>query len=658
VRAVGGVVRRLDSGIVVAGVVAVGLFWVAYENGSYELASRAPLAIVVWWAVILGVTLSLFGTARLSRATYVVGGALVGLACWTLASALWAPSAEDAFAEFDRVSLYLGVYLLAVLSASRRVIGRWADGLAIGIAAVAVVSLVSRLFPDSFSDRGLAAALPSAATRLSFPLGYWNGLAIFVALGVPLLLRIALVGRSSLTRGLALAPLPVIACVVYLASSRGGVVTAVVGTLAVLVLTERRWMVVVAITVSGVASAGAIAALLDRNQLVNGPLGTDAVRDQGRSAALLVALACVGAGVLYGIADRLLAGRLQLGARTGHVVVAAAAVVALVALVLSDPISRFETFREVPEPLEAIDRGDFVTTHLLSGGGNGRWQFWSSSVDAWEDHPVLGVGAGSFEHWWAEHAPHTQFVRDGHSLYLESLGELGLVGFLLIVALAGVGVGVGALRALRSTGDARVTTSALTGAFVAYAVAAGFDWVWELTAVGVVGVAALALVTGPATETPPRLRTAAPGEREPWAARRRFGAGLVVVLAAWAIIVAQVIPLLADRELARSREAVERRDLDEGLEAAGTARDIQPWASGPYLQLALVNEQRDELGLAQSWIYEAIDRDEQDWQLWLVAARLETKLGNVDAAERTLRRAVELNPRSPLFAGLLDDVET
>ena len=130
---------------------------------------------------------------------------------------------------------------------------------------------------------------------------------------------------------------------------------------------------------------------------------------------------------------------------------------------------------------------------------------------------------------------------------------------------------------------------------------------------------------------------------------------MAVVFVAWLLLVAQAIPLLADREIARSQGAVERGDLGDGREAAEDARDIQPWASTPYLQLALVHERIGRLSDAQAVIAEAIERDPRDWQLWLVSARLETKLGNAAAAERSLRRAIALNPRSPLFAGLLED---
>jgi Flp pilus assembly protein TadD len=49
----------------------------------------------------------------------------------------------------------------------------------------------------------------------------------------------------------------------------------------------------------------------------------------------------------------------------------------------------------------------------------------------------------------------------------------------------------------------------------------------------------------------------------------------------------------------------------------------------------------------------AISRDRTDWRLWLASARIETRLGRVRAAERSLRRAVELNPRSPLLSGIV-----
>jgi Flp pilus assembly protein TadD len=132
---------------------------------------------------------------------------------------------------------------------------------------------------------------------------------------------------------------------------------------------------------------------------------------------------------------------------------------------------------------------------------------------------------------------------------------------------------------------------------------------------------------------------------------------VAVVAVAWCLVLAQAIPLLAHGEIGDSQEAARRGDLGEALDEASAARDIEPWAATPYLQLALVAEQTGNLRVARRWTVDAIERDDRDWRLWLVLARLETKLGRTAAAERSLRRAVELYPRSPLFEGMLPSTD-
>ena len=134
---------------------------------------------------------------------------------------------------------------------------------------------------------------------------------------------------------------------------------------------------------------------------------------------------------------------------------------------------------------------------------------------------------------------------------------------------------------------------------------------------------------------------------------RRFGLGVAAILLAWLVVFAQAIPLFAQREIGDSQAAVRRGDLSDALAAAKSAREIQPWAATPYLQLALVSEEAGALPAARAWIDMAIARDRTDWRLWLASARIETRLGRVKTAERSLQRAVQLNPRSPLFQGVV-----
>ena len=301
-----------------------------------------------------------------------------------------------------------------------------------------------------------------------------------------------------------------------------------------------------------------------------------------------------------------------------------------------------------------IDRGDFVTQHLLSSRGSGRWQFWDAAIDQWRQTPLWGDGAGSYESWWAQNGSIALFVRDAHSLYLEVLGELGLVGFALVLALVGFGVSVGIVRARAASGDERVRVAALTAVFTAYAASASFDWVWELTAVSVVGFVALGLISGPATAIPAPL-SVIEGE----APRRRpggFGLGVAAVLTAWVIVFAAGDPATGAAG-GRQESGGERAGECAGGPRRRRERPRHPTMGSDALPAARPRERAD--WRSSSWrecgYGKAIARDREDWRLWLVAARVETKLGRVAAAERSLDRAVELNPRSPLFKGLVGD---
>ena len=339
--------------------VAGAAFCAAYADGSYGLVARAMIGIGAWWAVILGVGLGLWPVRRPPRAALAVGALLAALAAWTFASLAWSWSAEASFNEFTRVVMYLGLFALAVLSASRGTVEAWLDGLALAIVAIAVVALAGRLFPGLFPGRGLTTFLPSAQTRLSFPLGYWNGLGIYVALGLPLLLRRAWASRRTLVAALAVAPFPVIGAAIYLTSSRGAVVTAAVGVTLALALAPRRWEAAAAATAGVAAAAVAVLVLVERNELTNSATITHAVRSEGRSAALLIALTAAGAALACAGLRRVVA-LPQVRRRGIGIVLTVGVVIAVVAAaVAANPADRLRAFTRLPTEA-ATPPGDFV----------------------------------------------------------------------------------------------------------------------------------------------------------------------------------------------------------------------------------------------------------------------------------------------------------
>lgn len=647
----------IRSHALVAGV-GIAVFALAFQSGAYDVTVRNQFAIVALWGLAMAVGMLVWPLERSPRAALVGGGALAALLAWTAIAIAWSDSAERAFTEVNRLAFYLALFALVVAASRRRSGARWSDGLALGIAATALLALVSRLFPDLIGDRGVSSFFPGGTRYLGYPLDYWNGLGIFVGLGFPLLLRTAIDARSRFARALAVGFTPALFATLYLTSSRGGMGTAVLGTLVFVALCRDRLRALVALAVVAAGAAAVVAALSARPELADGNLQAEGVAAQGSSAAIWIAVICIAAGLLYTLAERVRipAPRLRvprLALAGGALVLVAAAVIA------ADPAARFESFKQPPSnPFARVETttttaGGAADTprlapasrHLLSSTGNGRWQFWNAAVDEFETRPLIGRGPGSYEAWWAQHGSVSYFTRHAHSLYLETLGELGAVGLVLLLVFVGAGLVAAATRLRRVDRKERGVIAALAGVVIAFCFGAGIDWIWQLTVVPAVAIVALAVLAGPATapDAPPR-----PPRRR----ALRVGARLAVVVAALVLVAAQVVPFLAQDDIRRSQHRFAAGDLDGARAAAVSARTLQPWAASPHLQLALVDERRGDLRAARSAIAEAIERDRLDWRLWLTAARIDSASGFDRAARAKLDRAVELNPRSPVLAPL------
>ncbi len=630
--------------------VGAATFLLGFNDGSYQLTDRSAVAIAAWWALAIGIALKAWPGTRVPRAAIAATGALAALALLSLLSTGWAVSGERAYLEFTRVLMYAGVVALVALAVRARHAAAVSDGLALGIVGVVLVSLASRFWWGEVGPGGPPSFFP-VSTRLHYPVNYWNGLAILAGLALPLLLRAAVARRPAILRALALAPVPAIAATIYLTSSRGGAAAAAFGVLVFLALTTHRLSALVATAVGAAGAIGAVEVLLARDDLVNGPLSAPSVAGQGESAALALTLIALGCVAVYWAWSRFADWEPRVP-RGGQFAIAGAVVlVAVAGFAALDPGAKFDDFKRPPGETKYAE-GDFTRSHLLSSTSTGRWQLWASALDEWDTKPALGRGAGSYQSWWLEHAEFPLFVRDAHSLWLEMLAELGVVGFLLIVLAFGTGL-VAAFARLRHAAADRPLIAALVGVLAAFALAAAIDWMWELTIVGLVAVVALGMLVGHATlpaeaagqaDRPERARN--PRDLR---ARALRTAAVAVSLAA---IMCAAVPMLAQERLEQSQAAAGRGDAAEAVEAADGARSLQPWAASPYLQLALVQEQAGDLGQAKTYVEDALERDRSDWSIWLVAARIQTKAGFIKAGRRSLRRAQALNSKSELFADL------
>ena len=130
---------------------------------------------------------------------------------------------------------------------------------------------------------------------------------------------------------------------------------------------------------------------------------------------------------------------------------------------------------------------------LGSLAGENRPDYWQVAWDDYRAHPLLGSGAGTYGDYWLAHPANASFTRTAHSVYLQSLAELGPVGLLLIVT----AVGLPLLR-LRTRMDPIAATAA--AGYVAFLLHAAIDWDWEMPAAGLAGLfcgAALLVATRP-----------------------------------------------------------------------------------------------------------------------------------------------------------------
>ncbi len=432
-----------------AALVAVGFVAVAVAEGGADTELLAALTIGLWWIVIVGLVVRLWSGAEFPGVAVLAGLCLAGLTALTALSMLWADDAGRAFEDTLVPAAYLGLFVLALLVSRPASAREWLGGLAIGMVVVAALAFASRAAPGLLGGQAeeLAADLPQSLERLSYPVGYWNALAALMAATVALLAWLGAYARERTGRTLAVAALPLPVLVIYLTQSRGGAVAALVGWGVLLLAGSRR--VRVRVLAAGAVGAGGGLALVFlaagreafRSPVLHPDTGTQGV--EMALALVLVSAACfLVARRLDGPLSAARLPRLPVSRRTaiaGVALVVAGLVAAVVASGATEEFSDPEGFIGKPDDRTSLR-------------GSGRSQFWSTALDAFVAAPVGGVGAGNYELFWNGNEPIPVAVEHAHSLYLETLAELGPVGLALVLGFLGLGAAAGVARRGSSPG--------------------------------------------------------------------------------------------------------------------------------------------------------------------------------------------------------------
>lgn len=614
-------------------IAAAGLFYLAMRGGGYELTARAEVGLIVWWLVAVLGGLGVLPAGRPGRSSLVTLGAMAALAAWTAIAIVWSPSAERGMVEVERVLTLGGILALAVLATPPRHARALLWGVAAAIVAVAAIGILSQLRKGWFPDYGTAEDLGGQVLiRLSYPIRNWNGLAEMFAMGGALLVGLGAVARHPRWAALACGGIPLLVVGSYLTLSRTGVGCALLALIVVLALHPlRRQVAAIAFVgvIAGMPAVGLIAAIPGASE------GSASAVEAAVIIVVTLTTCAVAAGLLIGLARfGVLAWLQRLGGgldrKTARILRAAAWVTAVAVVLAALPalIGAWNQFKQADTPGASVERYTTAT-------GSGRYQWWSAALDAGLNEPLTGNGPGTYEFIWAENGNIPGFVRDAHSLYLESFGELGVIGLLCVLALVVAPLGTSASRALRGRGRIeRGAAAAASGAISAFALAAAFDWAWETTALS----AAFMLVAAGGLRLGDREGEAKNGPR--------IGARVALGLIGLVAVVVISIPLSMQRSLERSAADLSAGNLQSALDHAAAAALTEPYAASPLTAETLVYESAGDYESALRTARQATQRESTNWQTWYVLARIQRWLGNDEAALAAYEKAVDLNPRS------------
>jgi len=502
--------RVLPTAALAAG--AWALAWL--ETGS--TASPDWVSYAFFAGLLLAVVL-VSGTAARPRGRELSAvGALVALAGWAAISISWS-AVPDLARDEALLTLFYAIALLVPLLTLRTSSDRLFASAAVAASSALLaigVGIVLRFGTDQSDnfDGG----------RLSFPISYPNAQAAVFLIGFwPAVVLAAQRGRGLLARALALAAATAIASGWLTAQSKGGLVAVAASAALVFGLSPLRLRLLPpTLFAAGLTAVG------------YGPLTAPyrtltAAEVRGAGSAILI-LTAVGAavGVVYALLDR----RLELGPRG----VRAAGLGTLVLFLATAAVGLSVFFGRVyhagwlDDQWRAFkaERHTTGSSHLLVLG-SWRYDIWRVALHEFEDHPLAGIGSRGFGPAYLQKRHSPDVPARAHSVELDALSELGIVGFLLLV-------GVLVLPSVPIVSRMRARDPAATAAFAGgtyWLVHASADWIWTVPACGL----PFWLLLGAG---------GAGGERRPLAARAAIPAAAVTAALA---VVAFLPPWLSAR---------------------------------------------------------------------------------------------------------------
>jgi UDP-GlcNAc:undecaprenyl-phosphate GlcNAc-1-phosphate transferase len=615
-----------------------------FYDGGYDSSVWGPAGLVLLACLL---ALAIGRPPVLSRPAKLALAALAALAGWSLLSVLWTSSPELGFVASNRMIVLVAMLAVLLLVVTDTASATWA------VAGAIAGTLVVGLWTVGVMVAGDGVQL-FAFGRLNDPLGYVNAQgAVYAFAVIPLLSlaewraspRVAAIGAACGSMCLGLA---------FLSQSRGVIAALVVGMIVTFALFAGRLRRAAALLVMAAPVAIASPWLLHAYEQGKNHAQTP---DSIRKVALLVVFAAITAGVGWWLAANTVTSMGPARRRRARRAWAVALGVATAAVVVVGLVEAPQIQQRAQVQYHAfVDLGSDPATEqvsrsrLLTGSG-GRYDYWRIAVKTWREHPVAGLGAGGYSLPYFQQRRTSEAVRQPHSIELEMLSELGLVGGLLLaVWIAAVVWAI--VRGLRGRVDEprRHLLVAATGLFVVWITQTSGDWLHLIpgvTGVAMVAVAVLARFdAAPAAASAPAARGM---QRSILARRAVIGvAGACVLLGLLSLsrqTLAEHYRTRAQEDLARSQPAAALDLADRSIRIDGDA------VSAYYLRSAAL-AQLDRVPEARAALSRALDVEPENFVTWALIGDFESRTGRPRRALAAYRRASALNPRDTSLSDL------
>lgn len=655
------VARPGPQALLTAGLGAILCAIAFVADGGLSLGRTTPVEM----ALLLGGGLAVSGAVvlapRREHAWGIVPIALfLTLAAVTAISVTWAANPSAAWVEANRTLTYAAVFAAAVALA-HTVPARWSavlGAITLSCVVISAYAVLTKVLPDALNPSEIY-------SRLSEPFGYWNSVGLMAALGLPGCLWLG--ARRSGHQGfnaLAYPAVGLLVLTIMLAYSRGALAAAAVGVAFWFATVPLRLRGAAVLLVGATGGALMSAWALSQDTLTNDRVPIELQTQTGHQLGLLVVV-MLGVLTIAGLAMNFALAARPPRTRTRHRI----GVAVLVALALA-PVglavglafraqglggSISDAWTSLTDPNARIPSND---PSRLTAAGSVRARYWDEALQIFSDHPLAGVGADGYATARKRYRTADGAVRNAHGYIPQTLADLGIIGLLASLALAGAWLA----SAARATGLRRrdrgspypaeriglLTLGAVVLVFAAHSLV---DWTWFVPANAVVALIAAGWLAGrgplgaqqaerPQGGLGERLRA---GLRERPRAITAGAVTIIALLAAWTAWQ----PLRSVNVGQDALASLQRGDLGTARAQAQAAHDRNPLSLDPLFQLSEIELAANRNIPARRALEEAVHLQPANPEAWLQLAEFELRVLRRPAVALTaIAPALYLDPRS------------